>query len=121
MRRKMSRKEFLQFSMVGAGAALAAACGGTSGGAMQTPPAGNCLANGSTSQIGGNHGHVLVVTKADIAAGVAKTYDIQGSASHTHQVMLTAADMVALQKNMEAQETSTTDAGHSHSIAVICA
>lgn len=113
----MTRKEFLQLAIAAAGTALAAACGGSAG--MQAA-SGNCLANGSTSRIAGNHGQVLTVTKADIAAGASKTYDIRGTADHTHQVTLTAADMAALQQNMQAQEISTTDSGHSHTIAVLC-
>ena len=68
-----------------------------------------------------------MVSKADVAAGVAKTYDIQGSDStHTHQVTLTAADMQALQKNLRAMETSTAgnaagQAPHTHQITVSCA
>ena len=73
------------------------------------------------------HGFMLIVTKADIAAGVAKTYDIQGNdPSHTHQVTLTAADMQSLQKNLRAMETSTAgnaagQAPHTHQITVSCA
>lgn len=58
----MTRKEFLQLAIAAAGTALAAACGGSAG--MQAA-SGNCLANGSTSRIAGNHGQVLTVTKAD--------------------------------------------------------
>jgi len=115
----MTRKDFLRLALFG-GASLAAACGGSSDGAMQGP-SGNCSANGTVATIGGNHGHVLVVSKADVIAGAQKTYDIRGTADHTHQVMLTASDMATLQQNLAAQETSTVALSHSHSIAVSCA
>ena len=114
----LSRKEFLVL-LIGS---AAAACGGSSDG-----PSGNCAANGTAVQIAQNTGHVLMVSKADVAAGVAKTYDIQGSDStHTHQVTLSAADMQALQKNLRAMETSTAgnaagQAPHTHQITVSCA
>jgi hypothetical protein len=113
----LSRKEFLWLLVGGA----AAACGGSAPG-----PSGNCAANGSNSIISQNTGHLLIVTKADIAAGVDKTYDIRGTdTTHTHSVTLTAADMMALQKNLQATETSTVSAApsgapHSHSIQVVC-
>ena len=43
-----------------------------------------------------NHGHQLDVPLADIDAAVDKTYDITGTASHCHQVTLTAADFMTL-------------------------
>ncbi|HHL53391.1 MAG TPA: hypothetical protein ENJ39_08440 [Flammeovirgaceae bacterium] len=82
---------------------------------------GNCLDNGTTTSIGGNHGHSLTVPKADVQAGVTKTYSIQGSSGHNHQVTLTASHFASLQDNKSIQVTSTTDSGHSHSITVGCA
>jgi len=114
----LTRKEFLTLVI---GGAAVAACGGSSSG-----PSGNCTANGSNSIISQNTGHSLIVTKADIAAGVDKTYDIRGTdASHTHSVTITAADMLALKNNMQVAETSTAGnaAGqplHTHAIQVVC-
>lgn len=119
----MTRKDFLRLALLG-GASFAAACGGSGGGSgdgTMQGPSGNCAANGTVAAIGGNHGHVLVVPKADVVAGAQKTYDIQGTADHTHQVTLTAADMASLQQNLAAHETSTVMFSHSHAIAVSCA
>ena len=114
----LSRKEFLVL-LIGS---AAAACGGSSDG-----PSGNCAANGTAVTIAQNTGHSLVVSKADIAAGVEKTYDIQGiDSTHTHKVTITAADFTALQKNLRALETSTAgnaagQSPHTHQITVSCA
>ena len=116
---KMTRKHFLQLALAAGGAAAAAACGGAM--TPQQPVGGNCLANGTTTSIGANHGHVLAVPKEDVAAGVQKTYDIRGAADHSHQVTLTAADMAALRQNAAIGETSTSGLAHSHSISVSCA
>ena len=82
---------------------------------------GNCSQNGTNVSIETNHGHVLTVSAADVNAGVSKTYDIQGSAGHPHNVTVSAAHFSALKNNTQVTITSTTDAGHLHSITVSCA
>ena len=113
----LTRRELL---VLAAAAAGAAACGSSSGsgGGMA---GGDCLANGTHAAIGANHGHVLLVTKEDVAAGVDKTYDIQGTATHTHSVTITAAMFARLAANTEADATSTVTLAHDHAIAVTCA
>src|SRR5690242_13655428 len=61
------------------------------GGNGDAGPLGRCVADGTTSVIADNHGHVLVVTKDDVAAGADKAYDIQGTSDHPHTVTITAA------------------------------
>lgn len=119
----MTRKEFLG-SLIGAGALLAA-CGGDDGGS--TPDSGgtarNCALNGTTVTIENNHGHVLTVLKADVTAGVEKTYDITGTSGHAHMVTVTAANFATLQSNANAtvMVTSTSGGGHTHGVMIICA
>src|SRR5260370_39445383 len=95
----VTRKEFLLFL-------AGTACGGS---------AVNCLADGTTVTFNENHGHVLVVSKEDVAAGVANTYDIRGTAHHTHLITITARDMASLTKNQQVAEISTRGGHHSHS------
>ncbi len=112
---EITRKEFLVLAIGG----MAAACGGSS----SETPSGNCAQNGTQATISQNTGHQLVVTQADVAAGVAKTYDIRGTdTTHTHQVTLSAADFQSLQKNLQAMEVSTVGGtpGHTHQITVSC-
>ena len=71
--------------------------------------------------IANNHGHSLVVSAEDVAAGVSKTYDIQGTATHTHSLTLAAADFAKLALGAAVTVTSTTDARHSHDVTVTCA
>ena len=106
------------------GGVVGAACGGSNSGAPVT--GGNCLANGTHVTIGTNHGHVLAVSIADINAGVDKSYDIRGTADHTHTVTLTAADFASLKQNTGTNEESSTTPSaiygtHFHAIAVSCA
>lgn len=67
-----------------------------------------------------NHGHVMSVSTADLMAGAAKTYDIQGSSAHHHTVALTAQNFADLEAGKVVVVTSSTDAGHSHDVTVTC-
>jgi len=81
----------------------------------------DCLANGTSSSIGSNHGHSITVSKNDVESGVEKTYAILGSASHNHDVIITAANFSSLKSNNSIQVTSGSGDGHSHSVSVSCA
>jgi hypothetical protein len=104
------------------GGVAVAACGGGGGGSS----GGNCLANGTNTQIETNHGHTLSIPIADINAGVEKTYTFGGTADHTHTVTLTATDFASLKQNMGAQRNSTANPStiygiHLHTVLVSCA
>jgi len=88
--------------------------GGATGGTGGAPP------TGCEETIGTNHGHTLEVTQDDVTAGVDKTYDIQGSSMHTHQVTITAANFATLAGGGTVTATSTTGSAHSHEITVTC-
>ncbi len=83
-------------------------------------PNANCLDNGTNSSIGGNHGHTLTVSAADVNTGTEKTYDIQGSSPHNHQVTVTSDNFATLASNQSVVLTSTA-AGHTHSVTISCA
>ena len=126
----MTRKQFLRtLAGVGAGAVGASvlvACGSdntTTDAPRQidAAAAGNCAANGTAVAIAANHGHVLVVSKADITAAAVKTYDITGTAGHAHSVTVTAANFAALAGNTSIMVTSTAGGGHTHMVTVSCA
>lgn len=108
-----TRREIL-FAL--AALALLPACGDDD--ASPTDGGGSC--SRTTSSIDSNHGHVLAVSGADVAAGAARTYDIMGSAGHTHSVTLSASDFAALQSAGMVVVTSATGSGHMHAITVTC-
>ncbi len=80
----------------------------------------DCLANGTNVSISSNHGHSLTVSKDDVQAGVEKTYDITGSSSHAHTVVITSAHFATL-KSGSSITVSSSSSGHSHSVTVGCA
>jgi len=94
------------------------------GGGSNQPPAGgtkDCLANGTASSIGSNHGHLLQVSVADINNGADKQYSIQGSSGHNHDITVTAANFTTLKSNQQIQVTSTSGDNHTHSVTISCA
>jgi len=93
-----------------------------SGGTTPPPPTNaDCLANGTQSSIGANHGHTLIVSVADIQNGTDKQYSIQGGSGHNHDITVTAANFTALMSNQQVQVTSTSGGGHTHSVTISCA
>lgn len=119
----MTRKQFLR-TIVGAGIGVAgvatlAACGGDDGGGTPDAPAASCTT--PTATIGTNHGHVMMVSKADVDAGAAKTYDITGTGGHAHSVTISAANFASLAAGGTLTITSTSGLAHSHEVVVMCA
>ncbi len=113
----MDRRDFVLVVVGAAGGGLVLnACGG--GGEGDASLGCTPSANFST-----NHGHVLTVPASDVAAAVTKTYDIRGTADHTHSVTLTAALFQMLQVGdtvMVGSTASDTGDGHNHDIALRC-
>jgi hypothetical protein len=86
------------------------------------PETKDCLSNGaSATAVSSNHGHTLTVAKADIEAGVEKTYSIQGGSTHNHTIVLTTANFNTLKSTKTLKVASSEDADHSHDVTVSCA
>lgn len=124
----MDRKTFIKKSLGAIAVAIPAytllSCSSSDDSAPATPPqssGANCGTNGTSSSIGSNHGHTLVVSAADVTAGVEKTYNIQGNSAHPHTVTVSAAQFTTLQSNQQVTATSSNDSGHTHSITISCA
>jgi hypothetical protein len=73
-----------------------------------------------SAAIGTNHGHAMTVPAADVAAGVEKTYQIQGSSGHPHTVKVTGPLFAMLKQNGTITVTSSKDADHTHSVTLTC-
>lgn len=86
------------------------------------PEAQDCLDNGANATaISSNHGHTLIVNKADIDAGVEKSYSIQGSSGHNHTIVVTAANFNTLKSAKTLKVESSRDSSHRHDVTVSCA
>jgi hypothetical protein len=130
----MDRKTFIEKSVGAMMVALPAyaliGCSSSDNGGDPNPnpnpnpnpdPSGECLTSGTNSAISANHGHNLTVSVADVTAGNAKSYSIQGSSDHDHMVTLTSSDFSSLQDNTSIVVSSTSGGGHTHSVTVSCA
>jgi hypothetical protein len=99
---------------------ITSACGGGSSSptAPSTPaPTPTPAASGDKSAvISSNHGHVGVITAAQLTAGNGISLDIKGSADHTHTVTLSAAEITSIAANQRVAKESTTDSAHSHTV-----
>lgn len=84
---------------------------------------GDCLENGTNTSISANHGHNLTVSKEDVENGSEKTYNLSQAStdSHIHEVTVSASHFNSLKNNEEVTVTSTSDAGHTHSVIIRCA
>ncbi len=117
----ISRKMFL-VQLVGSGWVLGGAgCGGGGGYDAPSPaPAPPPAGGGCAATIAGNHGHTLAISAADLNSAVDITYDIHGSADHTHSVTFTAAQLAQLKAGNTVVVTSSTTFAHDHSISDRC-
>jgi hypothetical protein len=78
---------------------------------------GSCAGVDSTSTVNSNHSHTVCVLTTDLTsppnAGV--TYTTSNVGSHTHMVMLTAANLTAINTGQTVMVTSTSDGNPAHS------
>ncbi|HEU5297698.1 MAG TPA: hypothetical protein VFU71_23180 [Burkholderiaceae bacterium] len=118
----ISRKRFVEAMASGSVALLFTSCGG-GGGYNGTPaaapppaPANSC----NPASISDNHGHVLVIAKSDLDSTTAMTYDIHGTADHTHSVTFSPAQLAQLKAGMTVAVTSTVTFAHDHVVSVNC-
>ena len=126
-----TRRRFLKtvaVGSVGLGVLAMTGCGddstGTDSGTATdtgTADTGTAACTGTTTNISANHGHALDVLGSDVAAGAQVVYDIQGTASHTHDLTVAAADFTTLQGGGPVTITSSLTNGHTHDVTISCA
>jgi hypothetical protein len=92
-------------------------CGGSGGSpsAPSTTPSSTATGD-KTAVIGSNHGHIGVITAAQLSAGGALTLNIRGTSDHPHTVVISAAEIASIAANQRVSKESSTDDGHSHSV-----
>ena len=93
--------------------------GGYNGG---TPTPNPTPTSGCAPTIADNHPqpHVLVIPVSDLDSTTAKTYDIQGSADHSHSVTFSTAQLAQLKAGIMVAVTSTLTLAHTHAVSVTC-
>jgi hypothetical protein len=114
----LTRREFtLEWAMAvlgGVTITITGCGGGSSPGAPSTPPP-----TGTGDKIGAisaNHGHSAVITAAQLTAGAAVIVELTLGSGHTHQVSMSAAEVVSIASNQRISKQSTTAGGHDHTV-----
>jgi hypothetical protein len=120
----LDRREFTLAAAMAALSGVAitiSACGGgysspTSPGTPTPVPTPTPAAGDKSAVISSNHGHVGIITAAQLTAAAGVQLDIRGSADHTHTVTLSAAEVGSIAGNQRVSKESTSDASHSHTV-----
>jgi hypothetical protein len=68
----------------------------------------------AVGNVSNNHGHSVTVTAAQLSAGGDVTLDVQGSSSHPHQVILTAAEVRSIRDGRRVSKDTTPNPSGSH-------
>ena len=118
----ISRKRFVEAMASGSAVLLFTSCGGGgsyNGGAPAPAPAPNGTSC-SPAVISDNHGHALVIAKSDLDSSSPMTYDIHGTADHTHSVTFSAAQLAQLKAGTTVSVSSSVTLSHDHTVSVSC-
>jgi hypothetical protein len=127
----MTRKQFCLGLGGGAMLALVSACGdgakNTAGASVAPNPQQTDTSptnkNCHDTAIVANHGHVLTINPADLTSTTTQSYDITGTADHSHTVSLTAEQLALLKAGTSLTVTSgpsSTAPSHTHQITLAC-
>ena len=117
--KEITRREFsleAALAILSGVAITVSGCGSSSNpaGASGNPPV---ASNGDhVGAISANHGHSAVITSANIADGKGFELGIRGSATHTHTVTLSDADIAAVGANQQVARVSSSTDGHNHTV-----
>ena len=57
-----------------------------------------------------------MITGAQLTAGGALALDIRGTATHTHAVELSAAEITSIAGNQRVSKSSSSSSGHDHTV-----
>jgi hypothetical protein len=70
-----------------------------------------------TAKISNNHMHSLVISMADISAGVKKCYNSRGGSTHDHFVTITEADFATLKAGGVVRKESCDGTDHEYTLS----
>lgn len=122
---KLTRRELLKLVGGASAAGILVACSDNAAPIDAPKPDApkGCVVTDASVMIKNNHTHApheLIVSSADVQAGVEKIYDIRGAANHTHLVTVTADQFAMLKAGGTVMSTSTTEVDHEHLCTISC-
>jgi hypothetical protein len=86
------------------------------GGGSSSPSSPSPSPGDRVGSVTANHGHVAVITSAQLAASDAVTLNIRGSADHPHTVALTMGEVMQIAGGQRVSKISSTDDLHNHTV-----
>ncbi len=114
--RTLDRRQFTLATALAALSGVVITISSACGSSNSSPTGSTGGTSDKTGVISNNHGHVAVITGAELTAGGAVVLDIQGTATHTHSVSLSAAQIGQIAANQQVAVQSSTNSGHSHTV-----
>jgi hypothetical protein len=111
----LDRREFTAqgiLTLLGGVAVTVVGCGDSGSPSAPSPAPGGGRAGAVTA----NHGHVAVITDAQLSAGNAVTLNIRGNADHPHTVELTMGEVMQIAGGQRVSKTSSIDDLHNHTV-----
>ncbi len=76
------------------------------------------LTNVCNITFGGKDDHELVIPESDVRGGQARSYDVQGVAGHTHELVLTPEHFASLIAGRQIDVTTKRGLGHFHHVYI---
>lgn len=114
--RVLNRREFTleaALAVLGGSTITILGCGG------YKSPSGPSGPVNVVGEVSANHGHIAVITGAQVNAGGGVDLNIQGSATHSHIVSVSAAQIASLKSGGRVSTESTTGDTNMHKHTVV--
>lgn len=114
---RLDRREFTAqaaLALLGGAVITITGCGG--GGSSPSAPSPPASGGDRAGAVSANHGHVAVITAAQLSAAGSLTLNIRGSATHPHTVELTAVEVAQVRDGQRVSKISTIGDSHNHNV-----
>lgn len=118
MERSLDRREFTleaALAVLSGVAITISGCGG-GGSSPSNPNPIPSTPGDKVGAVGSNHGHMAVITAAQLSAAGAIAIQIRGQANHPHSVSLSSADITAIAGGQRVSRESSNDDAHTHTV-----
>jgi hypothetical protein len=119
MKDQVDRRTAIELAllMLGGAAITVSGCGGGGGSSNPTNPNPPAASGDKTGVISANHGHTATLAAAELTAGNGLNLGFLGTATHTHSITITGAEVVQIRDGQRKQFQSTVNDSHTHTVS----
>src|SRR5581483_11053700 len=89
---------------------------GNNGGGNPTATPTQTVSGDKVGQISNNHGHIAIITAAELVSGGGLLLNIQGNAAHNHVVTLSGGEVKSIAAGATVAKLSSSANGHQHMV-----